>query len=446
MKSVTQITIFITAVFTMSCSGSGGSGSGNSSLGIGSGTAGTAEMTALPVATSNIATSVSNSSIHPALATNGIPFATAATDEYNNSFDRFVNDDNRDTYFQDDGSYGACELHQKVGKGVYAQIAGADMFQCIAAQLEANASSTTNEFRNKTLSVTIGEEEMNFRLRYRVIRADNDEIKATELYGCENEDGSFSQTNYYAADFSGDSVSLILKSVGEVNNGEVDSVVMQTEIDATGVSNGFFTGTKTMDFRYQNQFSETAGNSTDNNHTVAQFTQTESALTYNGYDCNKATASSTTCDAGGGSQRLYANFEILDNNSEGEKFLGKYALGNGAAYMTLTNGENTVDGIQGWLGDTGDEANSHADTATFREAVLAAADDRLNPSATFEDVSFSAAETWNCSDAGDVVDSSLAQTILTTCVAQNNIDQDVRIRCGGENGGANYSTTVIAVE
>ena len=443
--------LFIT-LFLINCGGGGGSsasgsstgssGTGDASLGLGGTASAITDISSLPLITDAVAAAGTSGTplLMAAAATTGLPFATAASDDYGNTFTSYLGaSDVGSSYFSggsSTGSYAACEM-LNYARGAYAQAASADQIMCLIKQGVGTLSS--DDFQVRSMSFTEGSETMTYKMKFRQITDETTGgIKAFEMYGCSNDNaaGEMRQDLYFSQDYSGGNVVMVLKGDTEPGNPQVDEVSYQVDVTGDSVnSSGQITGSKSVLMRYQNLFADGT-----NNHAVTDMTLTDSYFRYNGFSCDKATLGSSSCDAHGGSSgyAIFASMDILNHNSPGENNLNRFALGNGAAYL-YRPGES-IEGIQIWNADTGNLDN--ADTTQSHYIYIR--DNQASAKAIDPDytaVSFTEAQTWDCSDTAEAL--TVDDTVLTGCFGEREINQDVHLECGGGPGGANLSTSTV---
>lgn len=417
----------------------GNTGLGDTTLGTGNGSSGLTQIKNLPLATDAVAAGINSNSRAAANNPAGyLPFATAAADDFGNSFQYYVNEGNLSTYFPNDAntsSYAACDLLNYT-RGAYASAAESDIMLCLVTAAEGGLQN--DDFVVRTMSFNDGNSTENYKIKYRQITDTSGNIKAFELYGCSDNSGSMAQDLYFSQDYSNNNVVMLIKSKSEPDNSDVDSVSMQVDLTATGINNqGQITGTKTMAMRYRNVFSSGV-----TGHTLADLVLTDDTFLYNGFYCDRQSTSSTTCDANGGGTAFYAHMDILNNNGAGENNLNKFALGDGASYLYRVESDQTVslNGIQIWDGASGATDNTNL-TSNHYNYVYEHQNNVKSISASYTDVTFTTAQTWDCSDSGTQL--SVSNAIMMQCVGEKEIDQDVHLECGGGPGGANFSTATV---
>jgi len=389
-------------------------GGGSTSLGTGNLSAPFASLLVVPPAVGPVI--AANSLRLTNIATTGLPFAPSAEGEFGGQYSSYVGSSNLSDFFPENtGSYAACET-LNYARGAYGTVGNADMMNCFLGQI-ADGELENEVF--KFYSLDYDDESIQFKVR-RINAADGN-LAALEVFTC----FEGQQEEYFSVDFSGGNVEMYFKGTAEPENPQVDRVTYEATVTADGVSaEGFFTGTKNLSYRYRNLF-----NDGRNNHVVADIVQKPETFEYNGFSCEREDLSGL-CDSH--SQGFLSYSEILDRNDTGGKDPNKFALGDGAAHIT----SSSINGIQQWLGDSGVVDNSTL--SDFGQYVQDNISDKITINSTFEDITFTEEQTWDCSDTAEPIAEADAEAALQICGIYS-IDQNVHLECGG-GGNANLST------
>ncbi len=163
-------------------------------------------------------------------------------------------------------------------------------------------------------------------VKFKVVKNDAGAITQFELFGCT----SGSQTYYLSQTISDSSFSMTNK--GSSDTGDSSSVTYSASVTGTLNSSGNFTGSKTIDLAYVNDFGGGEGNFCD-----MTFTQTDVDLTYDGYCRN--TGDSTAAE------EMFAVVDLVDNDSA---VLADWGIGAGAVKIVSDNNTSGEEVTQGW--------------------------------------------------------------------------------------------------
>lgn len=389
------------------CSGSGSSSSFQDTA-----------LSRIPKSTSPISTSSSSTSLVLASTANsGLPLATAASDEFGNSYDSFIAASDVGEKVK---NFGACSSINFI-RGALAQAAGADFLICLMGQLIPEEEVA--DFADGTehvISVTSNEdgETSTYKLKFSATLDSNDQVTDFEMFVCQN-----GQQEEYVSQTISEDGTLSMTSVGsaEPDNPQVDSVVYTTSVSGTVNSANLFTDTKTITMRYQNDFA--SGQNSDNNHVEAIITQRANSITFNGYSCDKNTDdNSAPCDQ---ESQLYSHAELLDQNTSAVDFnLNLYSLGHGA-YVQST-GETAT----GWDADNSGSDDSSDASSEERGFVEDNKSDLLEVSNSFDSISFSGDQIWDCNGTSEA---SYDLEDGDACFGKLEINQDVHLECSDLN-------------
>lgn len=367
----------------------------------------------IPKATSPVVSTASSSVlISAATAQTGLPLARAAQDDYGNSYSSFVEPASANTKIK---NRGACEMHNFTGNTL-SQAAEADFLLCLLGQLIPSGSVSSyadGQYHIVTINDSEGAESEVYKLRFRASLNANEQVTSFEMFTCLNG----SQEGYVQQTIAEDGT-LSMTSVGNAtpDNAEVDSVQYQTTVSGTVNSSNAFTGTKTVNLRYENDFAEGQGYGA--NHVEATVTQSANNILYNGYSCEKTSINDTTCAQ---SSLLYAYAQLLNNNSSAADFnINLYALGHGA-YVTSGG-----DAATGWDADNAAIADATSISETERQYVDDNKGDIATPTGTFTDIAFTEAQTWDCSGASE---ETFTLSDSNVCLGRFDVNQDLRMEC-----------------